>query len=137
MSLISNSLIIRDKVFQANRMLLTLSKPFTPGTPWMIPKRVYWSGITEIRTFSIDDDYVGDGSAFPKGRKLTRSLPSKIKKNKQNYSYPFKIDTQKLPPMMRECCHDRLIRVDSNDSLFQDLNNQNVKAFYINVILFF
>ena len=125
MSLISNSLIIRDKVFQANRMLLTLSKPFTPGTPWMIPKRVYWSGITEIRTFSIDDDYVGDGSAFPKGRKLTRSLPSKIKKNKQNYSYPFKIDTQKLPPMGVRS-NAATIKIDpypdSIDSLFQDLN---------------
>tara|TARA_B110000495_G_C22755632_1_gene442591 strand:- start:340 stop:648 length:309 start_codon:yes stop_codon:yes gene_type:complete len=67
----------------------------------IIKKKVSWDklGITCIKYFNINDDYVGSDSAFPIGRRIFRIPKSNIRNKDINSAVPFTNLNEKIKPV--------------------------------------
>jgi hypothetical protein len=80
-------------------ILRATAKNFIPGKIQHIIKKVKWhsKGITNVKTFIIEDDYTGFDSAFPKGRHLIGPPASSIKNDNPEQATPFTIANKRKP----------------------------------------
>lgn len=71
---------------------------FKPGSVYhILKKKVSWhvQGITQIKTFFVEDDPYGYDTAFPKGRKLIATCKSNIRNFDEKQAVPFETNCSK------------------------------------------
>lgn len=78
-------------------ILRATANTFKPSSQYhVIKKRVSWhvQGITQIKSFFIEDDESGCETAFPHGRHFIQIPTSNIRNFNEKESVPFKINSE-------------------------------------------